>query len=170
MASWLHGGPGYSTAPLPYPMIHEKKQSMSRCIRPLVALGIAIRKQQPPNAPIAAHGFKTKPRIEMIPHKDFADACNFIAAYALEGEWLPKPSEPEFDDWLNLNGLISLSIQAKQIFNEYNLYTHLRGLGCDAAPQLNGRLSDMALIAGLLYSRHSAALNAAEHKATCLIN
>ncbi|NWC92619.1 hypothetical protein HX855_02255 [Pseudomonas sp. IPO3778] len=30
------------------------------------------------------------PRTELIPAGQFEQACNFIAAYALEGEWLPK--------------------------------------------------------------------------------
>ncbi|HBP4991393.1 TPA: antA/AntB antirepressor family protein [Pseudomonas aeruginosa] len=30
------------------------------------------------------------PRIELIPAAQFESACNFIAAYALEGEWLPN--------------------------------------------------------------------------------
>ncbi|HHK4226600.1 TPA: Bro-N domain-containing protein [Pseudomonas aeruginosa] len=30
------------------------------------------------------------PRVELIPAAQFESACNFIAAYALEGEWLPK--------------------------------------------------------------------------------
>lgn len=30
------------------------------------------------------------PRIELIQAGEFEAACNFVAAYALEGEWLPK--------------------------------------------------------------------------------
>ncbi|MFK4075220.1 Bro-N domain-containing protein [Ectopseudomonas khazarica] len=30
------------------------------------------------------------PRVELIPAQQFEAACNFVAAYALEGEWLPK--------------------------------------------------------------------------------
>lgn len=30
------------------------------------------------------------PRTELIQREHFADACNFVAAYALDGEWLPK--------------------------------------------------------------------------------
>jgi prophage antirepressor-like protein len=30
------------------------------------------------------------PRIELIPAAQFEAACNFVAAYALEGEWLPQ--------------------------------------------------------------------------------
>ncbi|HEJ2756508.1 hypothetical protein K4W72_18100 [Pseudomonas aeruginosa] len=30
------------------------------------------------------------PRVELIPAAQFESACNFIASYALEGEWLPK--------------------------------------------------------------------------------
>ncbi|KSM93526.1 hypothetical protein APA82_28180 [Pseudomonas aeruginosa] len=30
------------------------------------------------------------PRLELIPAQQFEAACNFVAAYAIEGEWLPK--------------------------------------------------------------------------------
>ncbi|KAF1025903.1 MAG: hypothetical protein GAK37_02767 [Pseudomonas sp.] len=33
------------------------------------------------------------PRTELIPADQFEVACNFIAAYTLEGEWLPKPEK-----------------------------------------------------------------------------
>lgn len=40
-------------------------------------------------------------RADLIPADQLADACNFVAAYALEGEWLPKQREGEFvlDYW-----------------------------------------------------------------------
>lgn len=35
------------------------------------------------------------PRTELIPHESFADACNFVAAYAVEGEYLAcEKAEP----------------------------------------------------------------------------
>ncbi|WP_091013235.1 BRO-N domain-containing protein [Azotobacter beijerinckii] len=34
-------------------------------------------------------------KTSLIPADQLADACNFIAAYALEGEWLPRKGEPE---------------------------------------------------------------------------
>lgn len=35
-------------------------------------------------------------RADLIPADQLADACNFVAAYALEGEWLPKQRDGEF--------------------------------------------------------------------------
>lgn len=35
------------------------------------------------------------PRTELIPVEQFEAACNFVAAYALEGEWLGKEQKPE---------------------------------------------------------------------------
>lgn len=35
------------------------------------------------------------PRIELIPATQFEAACNFVAAYALEGEWLGREEKPE---------------------------------------------------------------------------
>ncbi|WP_447590173.1 BRO-N domain-containing protein [Aquipseudomonas campi] len=40
------------------------------------------------------------PRLELIPAQQFEAACNFVAAYALEGEWLPK-DEPKKTVTLN---------------------------------------------------------------------
>lgn len=34
------------------------------------------------------------PRTELIPAGQFESACNFIAAYAIEGEWLPREEKP----------------------------------------------------------------------------
>lgn len=60
-------------------------------------------------------------RTELIPHKDFADACNFVAAYVLEGEWLEKGRESAAP------GHISLSAHEAQ--HVYLLMSRLAVMG-----------------------------------------
>jgi prophage antirepressor-like protein len=60
-------------------------------------------------------------RTELIPHKDFADACNFVAAYVLEGEWLEKEQEAA------ASGVISLSAYEAQ--HVYLLMSRLAVIG-----------------------------------------
>lgn len=114
------------------------------------------------------HRLRTRfnvPRTEMIPHKDFADACNFIAAYSLEGEWLPKPSEPEFDDWLNLNCLITCMQRSYDIFAKHNLYHHLTGLGSRSGIEIIDYLNDGRGVAGMLKRQYSEPLATALNEA-----
>lgn len=68
-------------------------------------------------------------RTELIPHKDFAAACNFIAAYSLEGEFIgrddPAPGANPLNDqrflvWVDSNG----QRQVKTIPNDACVMTH----------------------------------------------
>lgn len=108
-------------------------------------------------------------RTELIHHKDFADACNFVAAYSLEGEWLPKEEKREqFDDWLNLNALISCMRQSYEIFAKHDLYRHLTGLGSRAGIEIHDYLADGRGIAGMLKRQYAEPLDAAERGARAI--
>ncbi|MAB25320.1 MAG: hypothetical protein CMK78_13390 [Pseudomonadales bacterium] len=108
-------------------------------------------------------------RTELIPHKDFADACNFVAAYSLEGEWLPKEEKREqFDDWLNLNALISCMRQSYEIFAKHDLYKHLTGLGSRAGIEIHDYLADGRGIAGMLKRQYADPLGEAERQARAI--
>jgi len=84
------------------------------------------------------------PRVELIPAAQFEAACNFIAAYALEGEWLPKENRQELDTcaWSSIRALAFLMEHAYEVFAKHRLYTHLCGLGCPAGAELQGLLWD----------------------------
>lgn len=64
------------------------------------------------------------PRTELIPAGQFEAACNFIGAYALEGEWLPKQ---ESEQYRPLN--IHFPIGALSCRREGMLRPHGRGQG-----------------------------------------
>lgn len=55
------------------------------------------------------------PRVELIPAQQFEAACNFVASYALEGEWLPKEEKP---------GTFVLDQYAAQYVNSLVHYTY----------------------------------------------
>ncbi|MBB3103741.1 Bro-N domain-containing protein [Azomonas macrocytogenes] len=63
-------------------------------------------------------------RTDLIPASQLADACNFIAAYALEGEWLGKE-----ESGLSLPSMDSSTLlpaaQAKEITDRLNRLGHL---------------------------------------------
>lgn len=108
-------------------------------------------------------------RTELIPHKDFADACNFVAAYVLEGEWLPKKDDPsKFDDWLNLNALITCMRGSYEVFAKHDLYRHLTGLGSRAGIEIHDYLVDGRGIAGMLKREYAGPLGEAEQFSNAL--
>jgi len=108
-------------------------------------------------------------RTELIPHKDFADACNFVAAYVLEGEWLPKKDDPsKFDDWLNLNALITCMRGSYEVFAKHDLYRHLTGLGSRAGIEIHDYLVDGRGIAGMLKREYAGPIGEAEQFSNAL--
>lgn len=96
-----------------------------------------------------------------IPATELADACNFVAAYALEGEWLGREPKPEFSDWLNLNCLITCMQRSYEIFTKYNLYAHLTGLGSRSGIEIIDYLADGRGVASMLERQYSEPLNEA---------
>jgi len=92
------------------------------------------------------------PRVELIPAQQFDAACNFVAAYALEGEWLPKRevlTSREICDWSNINFMIACIEYCQERWEHYHLYTHLSGLGCKGGSEIASMLWD-----GLGSARH----------------
>lgn len=112
------------------------------------------------------------PRAELIPADQLDTACNFIAAYSLEGEWLPaiaandtkeqrleafaqrvaeyvqqQPGALDGADLHNLQALCQHMIEAHNIFRRYQIYEACRLLGSPAGKEIYGRLTDGAAIA-----------------------
>lgn len=110
-------------------------------------------------------------RTDLIPADNLADACNFVAAYALSGEWLPpEKAEAEFDDWLNLNALISCMQNSHDIFAKHNLYHHLTALGSRSGVEIIDFLRDGRGIAGMMKRRYSEKLDDARSAAIASCN
>ncbi|VVP61913.1 hypothetical protein PS870_06476 [Pseudomonas fluorescens] len=61
------------------------------------------------------------PRTELIPAEQFEAACNFVAAYALEGEWLPKQEGIEVEAGLHRRYLISFGGSGERRISEIPL-------------------------------------------------
>ncbi|CAN7658256.1 BRO family protein [Aquipseudomonas alcaligenes] len=79
-----------------------------------------------------------------IPAAQLDSVRNFIAAYALEGEWLPRDGQKELSssDWSNIAGLIHCVHAVYEIMEESKLSTHLTGLGCKAGMLIMDQLWD----------------------------
>lgn len=92
------------------------------------------------------------PRIELIPAAQFEAACNFVAAYALEGEWIARadaPPAPSESCWGSIGLMAACLEESYAVFEKRRLYAHLDGLGSPAGGELLGLLWD-----GLGAARH----------------
>lgn len=90
-----------------------------------------------------------------IPAIQLDAARNFIAAYALEGEWLAK--EPELTgpmlsraDLLNLSALTHYMARVREIYVRYNMFNALGALGSRAGVELHDYVADGNAVAGSL--------------------
>lgn len=87
------------------------------------------------------------PRTELIPANQFESACNFIAAYALEGEYLPKP-EKLCGTVLNDHQLYDVHFVCHhfkylyEIFKEHRLYRFLSDHGSRAGVEMIDHFRD----------------------------
>ena len=92
------------------------------------------------------------PRIELIPAAQFEAACNFVAAYALDGEWIARadaPPAPSESCWGSIGLMAACLEESYAVFEKRRLYAHLDGLGSPAGGELLGLLWD-----GLGAARH----------------
>ncbi|MFC0710729.1 BRO-N domain-containing protein [Azorhizophilus paspali] len=81
--------------------------------------------------------------VEDIPASSLDAARNFIAAYAIEGDWMPKEERSVgIAEWSNIGCLIHCVEQTYAVFERYRLYHHLGGLGCQAGAEMLGFLWD----------------------------
>lgn len=72
----------------------EGARTLSNVMRCRVAkLGAEHRRSATAKLASALHARFNVPRMELIPSDQMDAACNFIAAYVLEGEWIPKQAE-----------------------------------------------------------------------------
>lgn len=86
------------------------------------------------------------PRTELILAKDFEAACNFVAAYAIDGEWIGKDPESGhlltdmqlYDVWFVVHHFERLY----EIFKRSNLHVHLGGLGSTVGSEMIGHFLD----------------------------
>ncbi|WP_249977602.1 BRO family protein [Vreelandella olivaria] len=104
-------------------------------------------------------------RGEDIPASQLDAARQFIAAYALEGEWLPAspctpvdaplplPDTPDEADYVNLKSLCHHMLQIRELYRHYHLYDALTQLGSPAGKRLYGHVVDGAAIAQRYQSR-----------------
>lgn len=84
-------------------------------------------------------------RAEDIPAGQLDAARNFIAAYALDGEWLPKEdlmSTASSADWSNIACLINCIERSWEVMDRYQLSHHLNSLGCKAGLEIASFLWD----------------------------
>lgn len=85
------------------------------------------------------------PRTELIPAAQFEAACNFVAAYVIEGEWLPKEKQVSTVgpcEWSSVGVLINCIEQCWQIMERSKLSHHLSSLGCKTGIEISSFLYD----------------------------
>lgn len=90
------------------------------------------------------------PRAEMIPADELDSACNFIAACALDGHWLPAPANDAAmsdADRVSLHSLCNDMLRVQGLMREYRLYDALTALQSPAAASLYGHVMNGASIA-----------------------
>lgn len=84
-----------------------------------------------------------------IPADQLDAARNFVAAYSIEGEWLPMSANDGLDeaDRMNLSALCNHMLRLQEIYREYRLYDVFSAMKSPAGPSLYGHLVDGASIA-----------------------
>lgn len=102
-----------------------------------------------------------------IPAEQLDSARNFIAAYSLDGEWLPKekPSE-RFTDWLNLNALITCMQRTQELWRQHGLYQHLTHGGSRVGVEMLDYIQDGHLVASMLKREYSVQLDSGRRLAS----
>ncbi|WP_220816105.1 phage antirepressor N-terminal domain-containing protein [Pseudomonas paralcaligenes] len=87
------------------------------------------------------------PRVELIPAQQFEAACNFVAAYALEGEWI-EAEKPREEPRLNIHFPVEALVKRRPGMAEDRGDGHLwLDVSCD---DINIRPMDMTLCEQLL--------------------
>jgi prophage antirepressor-like protein len=100
---------------------------------------------------------------EDIPAAQLDSARNFVAAYSIEGEWLPKQAnitENDARDWQHVNCLINSISHSYRIMGETQLSRHLSALGCSAGMEILSFLHDAMGSCGHLNKHRAAELDA----------
>lgn len=91
-----------------------------------------------------------------IPADQLDAARNFVAAYALDGEWLPAYSDEtvlDSSDCTNLYALCHHMQALRQLDRQYHLYEALSQLGSPAGKAMYSHMVDGAAIAGRYLER-----------------
>lgn len=100
------------------------------------------------------------PRAEMIPAAELESACNFIAACALDGQWLPAPANDDTldeADQVNLYALCSHMQRLHELYRQYHLRELFEHLQSPIGPSLYGHLTEGASLARRYQPRLTAA-------------
>lgn len=102
-------------------------------------------------------------RAELIPAENLADACNFVAAYALEGEWLGKGDGQNGimteEDLYRVFVLTAHFDAVYEIFRRYNMYDSLKHLGSRAGIEMIDHFKDGSCMSYVLRKRYGQAMD-----------
>lgn len=102
-----------------------------------------------------------------IPADQLDAARNFVAAYAIEGEYLGCLEEDgarlSNDQLMHLNALAVHMDWSWRIFQRHRLYEHLTGLGSQAGIEMIDHLKDGALHGGILQRQLGPQIESARH-------
>ena len=106
-------------------------------------------------------------RTALIPAECLADACNFVAAYSLEGEWIGRASlnthELTDKELYDVGFLIHHFLAVKGIYERWGVGSALRMLGSPIPAEITYHFSDAMMAIGGLKKR-SADMDAAANR------
>ena len=97
------------------------------------------------------------PRTALIPAEYLNDACNFVAAYSLEGEWIGRASlnthELTDKELYDVGFLIHHFLAVKGIYERWGVGSALRMLGSPIPAEITDHFSDAMMAIGGLKKR-----------------
>ncbi|MGP4955371.1 BRO-N domain-containing protein [Pseudomonas helleri] len=99
------------------------------------------------------------PRTELIPAGQFEQACNFIASYAIEGEFLPKARTSSASNTLSDQELYDVFflmhhfLRLKRIYDNYQIGAALRMLRSEAGAEMIDHFRDSMIAISVLKKR-----------------
>lgn len=114
-------------------------------------------------------------RSEDIPADQLDAARHFVAAYAVEGEWLPGADQRDGtamneSDLVNLHALLTHVEWTYKLWSHYRLYDALNSVGSPAGIKLLDHVRDANLGAGLLRRRFMEPMRAASAEARRVVD
>lgn len=129
----------------------------------IAILPVGVQRQAKHKLHAILHTRFNVPRTELIPAEKLDVACDYLAAYALEGEWLGAAplsavSTLTDSDLLNINALVTHADWVQRIYRQYDLYNVFQALGSRAGVDLHDHVNGAAFVASSLKGKIGAEL------------
>lgn len=99
-----------------------------------------------------------------VPEEKYPQMCRMLMCAPLSGDWMPKADSvpvpvPVFDDWLNLNCVLTCMQRINDIWKKHDLYQHLTHGGSRVGIELIDYIQDGNAVSRSLSRRYAAELD-----------